>query len=245
MQPAFGDLTTRGVEPLRTHLVSGVTSGIGKAIAARLASEGDRVVPVLRDPAQRSLFPDCPEVVICDFEDPKAVEVAFAGLQTPVDSFINCAGIMISKTLFEAPFEELARMVNVNLFSAMTAVARVREKLEPGGVIVLLSSQSAFKGSYDDAYAITKGAIHAMVKTLAPKLAPRNRIICLAPGVTIGTRMTQDRAADDLEPYRQSIPLKRFATPDEIAACVHFVLSPDAVSMTGCTIDINGGNVLR
>lgn len=230
---------------MRTHLVSGVTSGIGKAIAARLAKDGDRIIPVLRSEDQRALFPEAEEAVICDFEDPRGVEAAFAGLRTPVSSFVNCAGIMVSKTLFEASFEQLNRMINVNLFSAMTAVARVREKLEPGGVIVLISSQSAFKGSYDDAYAITKGAIHAMVKTLAGKLAPQHRIICLAPGVTIGTRMTQDRAADDLEPYRQSIPLKRFATPEEIAACVHFVLSPEAASMTGCTIDMNGGNVLR
>jgi 3-oxoacyl-[acyl-carrier protein] reductase len=152
---------------------------------------------------------------------------------------------MISKTLFEASFEQLSQMINVNLFSAMTAVARARAKLEPGGVIILLSSQSAFKGSYDDAYAITKGAIHSLVKTVAPKIAPQHRIICLAPGVTIGTRMTEGRAADDLEPYRQGIPLKRFATPEEIAGCVEFLLSPDAASMTGCTIDMNGGNVLR
>jgi NAD(P)-dependent dehydrogenase (short-subunit alcohol dehydrogenase family) len=127
----------------------------------------------------------------------------------------------------------------------MMAVARVRPRLRPGGAIILLSSQSAFKGSYDDAYAITKGAIHAMVKTLASKLAPAHRIICLAPGVTIGTRMTQDRAADDLEPYRKNIPMQRFATPEEIAGCVQFLLSPAAASMTGCTIDMNGGNVLR
>jgi 3-oxoacyl-[acyl-carrier protein] reductase len=230
---------------MRTHLVSGVTSGIGRAIAERLRQDGDRIIPVVRVAAQRDLFLDAPEVLVCNFEDPKAVEIAFGGLKSPVHSFINCAGIMISKTLFEAPFEELTRMINVHLLSAMMAVARVKMKLEPGGAIILLSSQSAFKGSYDDAYAIAKGAIHAMVKTLAPKLAPQHRIVCVAPGVTIGTRMTQDRAADDLEPYRKSIPLQRFATPDEIAGCVRFLLSPDAVSMTGCTIDINGGNVLR
>jgi 3-oxoacyl-[acyl-carrier protein] reductase len=225
--------------------VSGVTSGIGKAIAARLSARGDQIVPVLRNKQQMGLFQGAPESLICDFEDPRAVEKAFADLHTPVYSFVNCAGIMISKTLFEASFEQLSQMINVNLFSAMAAVARVREKLESGGVIILLSSQSAFKGSYDDAYAITKGAIHALVKTVAPKIAPQHRIICLAPGVTIGTRMTQDRAADDLEPYRQSIPLKRFTTPEEIAGCVEFLLSPAAASMTGCTIDMNGGNVLR
>jgi 3-oxoacyl-[acyl-carrier protein] reductase len=230
---------------MRTHLVSGVTSGIGRAIALRLRQDGDRIIPVLRDASQRDLFPGAPEALVCNFEDPKAVEIAFGNLQSPVHSFINCAGIMISKTLFEAPVEELIRMINVHLLSAMMAVARVKTKLEPGGAIILLSSQSAFKGSYDDAYAIAKGAIHAMVKTLAPKLAPEHRIVCVAPGVTIGTRMTQDRAADDLEPYRKSIPLQRFATPDEIAGCVRFLLSSDAASMTGCTIDINGGNVLR
>jgi NAD(P)-dependent dehydrogenase (short-subunit alcohol dehydrogenase family) len=236
---------TTGTLAVRTHLVSGATSGIGRAIAQGLRKAGERVIPVIRDESQRGLFPDEPEAVIADFEDPAAVDRAFGELATDVDSFINCAGIMISKTLFEAPIEDLARMVHVNLFSAMMAVARVRPRLRPGGAIILLSSQSAFKGSYDDAYAITKGAIHAMVKTLASKLAPAHRIICLAPGVTIGTRMTQDRAADDLEPYRKNIPMQRFATPEEIAGCVQFLLSPAAASMTGCTIDMNGGNVLR
>ena len=230
---------------MRTHLISGATSGIGKAIADRLRKEGDLIVPMIRNFDQKSQFPDAPEFVVCDFEDPRGVGQAVANLSLPVDSFINCAGIMISKTLFEAPFEALQQMVDVNLFSAMTAVANIRPKLRDDGVIILLSSQSAFKGSYDDAYAITKGAIHAMVKTLAPKLAPRHRIICLAPGVTIGTRMTQDRAADDLEPYRKNIPLQRFTTPAELAESVFFLLSPAAASMTGCTIDINGGNVLR
>jgi len=230
---------------VRTHLISGVTSGIGRAIAEQLRAEGDAVIPVLRDARQRELFPDAPEAVVCDFEDPAAVGAAVAALVMPVDSFINCAGIMISKTLFEAPFGELCRMVDVNLLSAMAAVAAVRPKLKDDGVIILLSSQSAFKGSYDDAYAITKGAIHAMVKTLAPKLAPRHRIIALAPGVTVGTRMTQDRAADDLERYCKTIPLQRFATPAELAGCVRFLLSQDAASMTGCTVDVNGGNVLR
>jgi 3-oxoacyl-[acyl-carrier protein] reductase len=234
-----------GVPLVRIHLVSGVTAGIGRAIAESLNAAGDQIIPVLRNESQRGKFPDVPEVVVCDFEDPKAVETAFGNLATPVDSFINCAGIMVSRNLFESSFDELVRMTNVNLLSAMVAVARVRPKLKAHGLVILLSSQSAFKGSYDDAYAITKGGIHAMVKTLASKLAPQHRIICLAPGVTIGTRMTEDRAADDLEPYRLKIPLQRFATPQEIAGCVQFLLSPSASSMTGCTIDINGGNVLR
>ena len=202
-------------------------------------------MPVLRDEGPTSRYSPMPGGRDLRLRGPTAVEIAFAGLQTPVDAFINCAGIMISQTLFEAPFEQLARMINVNLFSAMIAVARVREKLEPGGVIVLLSSQSAFKGSYDDAYAITKGAIHSMVKTLAPKLAPGIASSAWHPASRSGRRMTQDRAVDDLEPYRQSIPLKRFATPRR--SRLAFILScrPAAASMTGCTIDINGGNVLR
>ncbi len=167
---------------MRTHLISGATSGIGRAIADRLIAAGDAVIPILRDDRQRNLFPNVSEAVIADFEDPRSVGTAVAKLPTPVDSFINCAGIMISKTLFEASFEELARMVNVHLLSTMAAVASVRPHLNVGGVIVLLSSQSAFKGSYDDAYAITKGAIHAMVKTLALKLAPRAEDRLHSPG---------------------------------------------------------------
>ncbi len=118
---------------MKTHLISGVSSGIGRAIAARLSARGDQIVPVLRNESQLGSFPSAPEAVICDFNDPAAVERAFANLKTPVSSFINCAGIMISKTLFESTFEQLAEMINVNLFSAMTAVARVAQSSKPAG----------------------------------------------------------------------------------------------------------------
>jgi NAD(P)-dependent dehydrogenase (short-subunit alcohol dehydrogenase family) len=127
----------------------------------------------------------------------------------------------------------------------MVAVSRLKKNLKPDATIVLYGSQSGFKGSFDDGYAITKGAIHVLTRTASLKLAPRNRIVAIAPGIVAGTRMTQNRKADDLAQMAHQVPMQRLGHPRELAEITYFVLSGCCASMTGCTIDVNGANYLR
>jgi NAD(P)-dependent dehydrogenase (short-subunit alcohol dehydrogenase family) len=138
----------------------------------------------------------------------------------------------------------MEEIINVNLLSAMVAVSRLKKNLKPNATIVLFGSQSGFKGSFDDGYAITKGAIHALTRTVSLKLAPGNRIVAIAPGIVTDSRMTQDRR-DDLALVTQQVPMQRLGHPRELAAITYFVLSDCCALMTGCTIDVNGANYLR
>jgi len=230
--------------PKRTHLVSGATSGIGRAFYDYARGKGDAVIPIVRSPAgAHDLGAD--EFVVADFSRPREVDRALGAFHEPIDSFVNCAGIMQSKSLFDASVEDMEEIVNINLLSVMVAVSRLRKNLKPDATIVLYGSQSGFKGSFDDGYAITKDAVHALTRTASLKLAPRNRIVAIAPGIVAGTRMTQGRRSDDLGQVTRKVPMHRLGHPRELAEITYFVLSGSCASMTGCTIDVNGANYLR
>ncbi len=225
---------------MRTHLISGTTSGIGRAIAARLARDGDRVIPVLRqaDPTQ-------PDAVVADFTNARATRAAFADFAGPVDTFINAAGIALAQPLFACADADLERIFVVNVLSPMAALAELRGKIRTGGAIVLLSSEASHRGSWDDAYAATKGAVNALVRSLATKFAPEVRVIGVAPGVTADTRMTAGKTAETYEGWANRTLLKRIARPDDIAELVACLLGPAGIAMTGTIVDANGGTYLR
>ena len=229
---------------IRTHLVSGATSGVGRAFYEYAREKGDVVIPIVRA-ADKARALAAEDFVVADFARPRELDRILSAFQRPIDSFVNCAGIMQSKSLFDATVDDMEEIVNVNLLSAMVAVSRLAKNFKPNATIVLYGSQSGFKGSFDDGYAITKDAIHALTRTASLKLAPRNRIVAIAPGITLDTRMTQNRKADDLAQMTRQVPMQRLGRPRELAEITYFVLSDCCASMSGCTIDVNGGNYLR
>lgn len=231
---------THGDRIMRTHLVTGATSGIGRAIAERLARDGDRVVPVLRAPDAAR-----PDALIADFSDPRATRASFRAFTGPVDSFVNCAGIALARPLFDCADTDLERIFAVNVLSPMAALSELKGKFRDGGTIVLLSSEASHRGSWDDAYAATKGAVNALVRSLAAKFAPGVRVIGLAPGVTADTGMTAGKSAETYRGWADRTLLKRLARPHELAELVAALLGPAGASMTGTIVDANGGSYLR
>jgi NAD(P)-dependent dehydrogenase (short-subunit alcohol dehydrogenase family) len=88
-------------------------------------------------------------------------------------------------------------------------------------------------------YNVSKGGINTFIKSFAIKVAPDIRVIGIAPGITENTRMTLGRKNDDLDRIRATIPLKRFANVDEIAALTFSLLSDAGSYMTGSVVDVN------
>ena len=230
---------------MAAHLVTGVTSGMGNAIWNRFRRQGQQVIAVVRsEAAAREIGAE--EYVVCDLADLEQVESVFAGFNTPLKSFIYCAGLSLPKNIFQVSAEELTRITNVNALSPMMIVSKVTRLLGEGGVIVLFGSQSADKGSFDDAYAASKGAVHAFVRSVSGKLAPKIRIINFSPGITVPSKMTSGQMPPELlEQKRQQIPMKAFGKPEDVAEIVEFLISDACKFMTGCTIDVNGGLVVR
>ncbi len=226
------------------HLVSGVTSGMGHAFAQQALAAGERVVGLVRskDSAKDMGLTDIIEV---DFSDPEAVAQCLASRSEIWNSFVNCAAILPALAIHECTPQSLKEIFNINVISPMLVCKQLIGKMAPQACILLVGSIAGYKGSYDDPYAATKGAIHSLVKSIALKFAPDVRVVGLAPGMTDGTRMTSELIPGRREQTLQTIPLRSAGRAEDMAALMHFLLRPECQFMTGAMVDINGGQYVR
>ena len=242
--------------------MTGASRGIGAAVAGGFADRGDRVaVHYNRNPdaAERvaaALPGDGHAVVGADLADPDAVRLmvdAAAGALGGLDVLVNNAGVFephpITATTYEEWQAAWRRTLDVNLVGAANvtwcAVPHLRESAS--GRIVNVSSRGAFRGEPDQpAYGASKAALIAFGQSLARALGPDGiSVTSVAPGFA-ETDMAADALAGEAgERRRAESPLGRVATPDEVAAAVLFLASPEATMASGSVLDVNGASYLR
>ena len=225
-------------------LVTGGSRGIGAAIVRRLASQGATVaVNYLSDRAAA-------DALVGELTDEGWAASAFAGDVSDAAQTHELVGAVVSEF---GGLDLLVSNAGVEHFGALETITQAAvAAMTDGGRIVLSSSVSVRLAVYHHAlYAASKAAISAMVRNLAPELAQRNIAInAIAPGAT-ATRMATRYAANYTPPALADVPfdaligswsaLGRLGQPDEIAAVVAFLLSPDASYITGTTIEADGG----
>jgi NAD(P)-dependent dehydrogenase (short-subunit alcohol dehydrogenase family) len=225
-------------------LVSGAATGIGRAVAERLAADGAEVIGVdlasqaataATIAAQGGRF----EGLALDVSDRSAVERALAG-RPRLDIVVPCAGVATvgGAVSTEADWQ---RVLRVNLDGAYALVAAAWPLMERrrAGAIVLISSMAAHRGSLVVApeYSASKGALESLNRHFARAGGPLGiRCNCVAPGV-IDTEMTRRFPP----PRVQDIPMARVGTPAEVASVVAFLAGPGAAYVTGASIPIAGG----
>ncbi len=238
-------------------LVTGASSGIGAATAQVLADEGahvvacyhknrpgaERTAEAVRKAGRRAWLAGM------DVAHPDEVAAAIEGLQGQVaklDILILCAGESRNTPLAELTPGEWARIIAVNLNGPFHVLQAVRPMLPPGSAVVTVASVAGQTGVPHHAhYAAAKAGLINFTKSAARALAPHVRVNCVAPGMTL-TGMGRLTAAALPPDYAQrNLLAGRFAQPDEVARVIAFVASPLTGFMTGATIDINGGRLLR
>ncbi|MFG2077158.1 3-oxoacyl-[acyl-carrier protein] reductase [Nonomuraea maritima] len=232
----------------RTVLVTGGTSGIGRAVAARFAADGADVVITGRragtvEPAAKDLGV---RGIVCDATRPDEVAALAGELSGPLDVLVNVAGGLPATPDAGAPpletlAEEWLSSVSLNVLTAVLTTAAVSERLAPGGAVVSIGSIGAERrgGSYGAA----KAALAAWSASLAATLGPRD-VTCnvISSGYVVGTNFFGDAMTE--ERHREKVAetlVKRPGTPDDIAHTVFFLASPGARHITGQTIHVNGG----
>ncbi len=238
-------------------LVSGGSSGIGKATVRRFLEEGSRVVFCGHDEGEvrattAELSPlGSVDGVTCDVsrEDDvtRLVEAAESALG-PIDVLINNAGIARKDPFLEIDVAEWDRILRVNLtgmFLVAQAVAR-RMVARKAGVIVNMASTNALGGEENFAhYNASKGGVLQLTRTMAVELGRHGiRVNCLCPGF-IRTPLN-DALGDEafVEAYeRERIPLGRAGTAEEVAAAYAFLASDDASFIHGEALVIDGGQL--
>ena len=244
--------------------MTGSSRGLGRAIAQRFAAGGDRVAVhhrATRAQAEQlvaELPGDGHVIVQADMAEPEAVrtmvDAAADGLGG-LDVLVNNAGIFGSPPavpVLEAGYDEWREMwrrtFDVNLFGAANACwAAVQHMRAGGGRIINVSSRGAFRGEPEQpAYGASKAAMNSMGQSLAVALAHLGIAVgTVAPGF-IETDMTNEHLkAERGAAIRSQSPFGRVAQPDEVAAAVHWLASPEAVWASGAIIDMNGASYLR
>ncbi len=240
--------------------MTGSSRGIGRAVAQLFAAGGDRVAIHHRNSAAqaealRAELGAGHVVVQADMGDAEAVRrmvdeaaEALGGL----DVLVNNAGIYgirerehpVFGTSFEQWQAAWQRTFDVNLFGAANAAwAAAQHMRERGGRIINVSSRGAFRGEPEQpSYGASKAALNAMGQSLAVALAPYGiGVAAVAPGF-VETEMAAAHLNDAI--LAQS-PFNRVARPEEIAAAVHWLASPEAQWASGSILDLNGASYLR
>jgi 3-oxoacyl-[acyl-carrier protein] reductase len=244
----------------RAILVTGASRGIGAAVAHAFAAAGDRVAVhygANRDLAEQvaAALPGAGHLVVgADLADPDAVRRmvdAAAEALGGLDVVVNNAGIFEPHPIDETTYEEWQqgweRTLAVNLVGPANVTWCAVRHMGPGGRIVNVSSRGAFRGEPGQpAYGASKAGLIAMGQSLARALGPRGiTVTAVAPGFT-ETDMAADELVGDTGVQRRAeSPLGRVAKPEEVAAAVVFLASPEATMASGAVIDVNGASYLR
>ena len=225
----------------QTALVTGGTSGLGAAIAARFHGLGARVVAAGLEAEKAPITAtDGLEVVTLDVTDERAVR-RLVGALDRLDILVNAAGITIGKA--ELHREAFARVIDVNLTSGLDVTDAASPLLRrQGGSVVFFASVMAFLGfANGPAYAASKGGVVQLTKSLAQIYAPDDvRVNAVAPGF-IETPLVRLASQGYRDRVTARIPLGHWGQPDEVADVVTFLVSPAARYVTGVTLPIDGG----
>jgi 3-oxoacyl-[acyl-carrier protein] reductase len=254
-----GPVAGRELTGLRA-MVTGATSGIGRAIACELAAGGADVIvhgsgrrpeataavgEVIRRQGVRC------EVLLADLRQhallPELVDRAWAAWGG-IEVWVNNAGAdtltgAASGWSFERKLHELLAVdVTATLLLARAAGRRLREQ---GGVLLNMGwdqAETGMEGDSGELFAATKGAVMAFSRSLALSLAPAVRVHCLAPG-WVRTAWGAEASATSQERVLRETPLRRWGLPEDVAATARFLVSPAARFLTGQVVRINGGAV--
>jgi 3-oxoacyl-[acyl-carrier protein] reductase len=245
----------------RAVLVTGASSGIGRAIAIAAARAGADVAITYRanrDGARdvERAIQSCGRrtaVLQLDLADDASVRAAGPAARDALgrlDVWVNNAGadILTGPAAALTPVERLDRLLAVDLRGTIVASWQAVDILaaQGGGVIINMSwdhAVSGMAGRNPQMFAAVKGGVLAFSKSLARSAAPRVRVNVLAPGwieTSFGAHLDEARRREVAE----SMPLKRWGTPEDVAGAAVFLASPAASFLTGQTIFVGGGAVM-
>jgi 3-oxoacyl-[acyl-carrier protein] reductase len=246
----------------RVVLITGGTRGLGRAVALAFAAEGARVAvnhPHCAEEAEQ-LLAELREAcgaeglaVAADVGQEAEVVQMFDLVRrefSHVDILVNNAAVCPTMQVADTDASVWDNTLRVNLrgtFLTCREMVRQLRAAERPGRIVNVSSAAAFLGSTTGhaPYDASKGGMISFTISLAREVAPHGIAVnAVAPGMML-TEMTADTIAANREKYLSRIPLRRIGDPAEVASVIVFLASERASYMTGATVDVSGGLLMR
>jgi 2-hydroxycyclohexanecarboxyl-CoA dehydrogenase len=231
---------------VKTAVVTGGSSGIGAAVAARLAADGYNVATLDLNPAPDGFGQ------IADVTDRGQIDAALDAVREafgPVTILVNAAGAERYKRFHDITWERWQQTMNVNLHSVFHCTQAVLPDMMAAGWgrIVNISSSSAQSGQpFMTAYVASKSAVNGLTKALALEYGPYGITVNAVPPGFIDTPMLRRSESRNLiggtvDDHIKRTPVRRVGRPEDIAAACAFLISDEAGYITGQILGVNGG----
>jgi len=230
---------------MKTAVVTGGGSGIGRAVADRLRADGYHVASIDLTPSDDQF------TQTADVTDRGQVEGALSAIRAqlgPVTVLVNAAGLDGFKRFTDITFEEWQKVVDVNLNGVFHCIQAVLpDMVDAGwGRIVNISSSSTHSGTaYMSHYVAAKSAVNGLTKSLALEYGPAGITVNAVPPGFIDTPMLRNAEARgrlrNVQATIDATPVRRMGKPEDIAAACAFLISEEAGYITGQILGVNGG----
>lgn len=231
---------------MRTAVVTGGSSGIGRAIAERLRKDGYQVAVLDLAPTESAF-----EYKV-DVTDPAQIDSALTEVRKelgPITILVNGAGLELYKRFGNITFDNWQRVIDVNLNGVFHCVQAVLpDMIDAGwGRIVNISSSSAHSGQpFMSAYVSAKSAVNGLTKSLALEYGPSGITVNAVPPGFIDTpmlRRSEEKGllGGSIDQHIDKTPVRRVGQPEDIAAACSFLISEEAGYITGQILGVNGG----
>ncbi|HEV2613280.1 MAG TPA: 3-oxoacyl-ACP reductase FabG [Gammaproteobacteria bacterium] len=228
----------------KTALVTGASRGIGFAIAETLKKMGATVIgTATTEEGAKKIHGK-----VLNVADPDSIAALLAEIPNGPDILVNNAGITRDNLLLRMKEEEWNAVIETNLtgvFRLTKACLKPMLKARWGRIITIGSVSGIMGNPGQTNYSAAKAGLIGFSKALAPEIASRNITVnVIAPGF-IDTDMTRALTDEQRARILAQVPAARLGSPDEIAATVGFLASPEAAYITGETIQVNGGMYMQ
>ncbi|WP_225821762.1 SDR family NAD(P)-dependent oxidoreductase [Streptomyces naphthomycinicus] len=231
---------------MRTVIVSGASSGIGRATAERFARGGDHVVNLDINPPPADGDPGIGwiETDVADWASVRQAVDRVHDERGGLDVVVANAGISLRRPALEVSEESARRVLEVNLLGVLGLWQSAARHMvaRRAGVLLATSSVNGGRGYpfYAD-YNASKAGVAALCRTFALELSPHVRVACVSPGAVLTPMQRAEYTDEMLDEVNRRIPAGRHAAPEEIAGAFHYLASDDARFMTGQELVIDGG----
>lgn len=232
---------------MQNVLIVGASSSIGGAVAARFRGVSARLITtyastVPTDPQQQA------EALPLDLRDNASID-AFAQqvgkLAPQIDVGIFLAGILPGKSLADYDFAAVDEVMSINFNGQAKLIQRLLPLLSARSRLLLCSSISAQRGSFDPIYAASKGALLSFVKSLVNRLPAGARINAIAPGLIQDSTMFEEMAPQRREFHRSQVPSGQLLLKQDLAEIIFDLCRDHWAHLNGACIDLNGGQHVR
>ena len=243
---------------LKTAIVTGGATGIGKAISSLLSFEGFNVIigynsscnsakELVEFLDSQGLSASSYQVDVTNIESVKNMFDYCVKEFGGISLLVNNAGIAQQKLLTDITDNDWQTIISTNLtgcFNCCREAAKYMIKEHSGNIINISSMWGVVGASCESHYSASKAGVIGLTKSLAKELGPSNiRVNCIAPGV-IMTDMLKSFSEDDLYSLKEETPLCRLGTPEDIANAVSFLASEKSSFITGQVLNVDGGFVI-